>query len=178
MRRNGVGPNENVYAELGSTWWYVMRTPETAAHVIGKLLKYVGENNVVWGTDCLFYGSPQDQIQALRSLEISDEFQERYGYPKLTKEIKAKILEETAPVCTVSSRWSAASSPAASWSRCASRCPVGTRPWGRARRAPRPSSEATMRGGLADSEREPGLDGLGGDRSDTAEQCPELQQLA
>jgi len=60
--------------------------------VIGKLLKYVGQENVVWGTDCLFYGSPQDQIQALRTLTISDEFQERYGYPKLTKEIKAKIL--------------------------------------------------------------------------------------
>ncbi len=92
MRRNGIGPNENVYAELGSTWWYVMREPETAAHVIGKLLKHVGEDNVVWGTDCLFYGSPQDQIQAMRTLEISDEFQERYGYPKLTKELKAKIL--------------------------------------------------------------------------------------
>jgi hypothetical protein len=52
----------------------------------------VGEDNVVWGTDCLFYGSPQDQIQALRSFHISDEFQERYGYPRLTKELKAKIL--------------------------------------------------------------------------------------
>jgi len=92
MREKGIGPNENVYAELGSTWWYIMRSPEQAAHVIGKLLKYVGEDNVVWGTDCLFYGSPQDQIQALRTLTISEEFQERYGYPKLTKEIKAKIL--------------------------------------------------------------------------------------
>lgn len=92
MRANGIGPNENVYAELGSTWWYVMRTPETAAHVIGKLLRYVGEDNVVWGTDCLFYGSPQDQIQALRTLEISAEYQERFGYPKLTDGIKAKIL--------------------------------------------------------------------------------------
>jgi predicted TIM-barrel fold metal-dependent hydrolase len=92
MRENGIGPNENVYAELGSTWWYVMRSPEQAAHVIGKLLKYVGEDNVLWGTDCLFYGSPQDQIQALRTLTISDEFQERYGYPKLTREIRAKIL--------------------------------------------------------------------------------------
>jgi hypothetical protein len=92
MRRNGIGPNENVYAELGSTWWFVMRTPETAAHVIGKLLKYVGEDNVLWGTDCLFYGSPQDQIQALRTLQISNEFQERFGYPELTKETKTKIL--------------------------------------------------------------------------------------
>ena len=92
MRRAGVGPNENVYAELGTTWWNVMRSPDSAAHVLGKLLRYVGEDNVVWGTDCLFYGSPQDQIQALRSFQISGELQERYGYPRLTKEIKAKIL--------------------------------------------------------------------------------------
>jgi predicted TIM-barrel fold metal-dependent hydrolase len=87
-----VGPNENVYAELGSTWWSVMRSPDEAAHVIGKLLKFIGEDNVLWGTDCLFYGSPQDQIQSLRSLEITEEFQERYGYPKLTRKIKDKIL--------------------------------------------------------------------------------------
>ena len=69
-----------------------MRYPVQAAHVLGKLLKYVGEDNVLWGTDCLFYGSPQDQIQALRSFEISEEFQERYGYPQLTRQIKNKIL--------------------------------------------------------------------------------------
>jgi uncharacterized protein len=92
MRRAGVGPNENVYAELGSTWWNVMRDPTQAAHVLGKLLKYVGEDNVLWGTDCLFYGSPQGQIQALRAFRITEAFQERYGYPRLSKEIKAKIL--------------------------------------------------------------------------------------
>jgi len=92
MKRAGIGPNENVYAELGSTWWYVMRTPVLAAHVLGKLLRYVGEDNVVWGTDCLFYGSPQDQIQAMRSFHISAEFQERYGYPELTRKLKEKIL--------------------------------------------------------------------------------------
>ena len=92
MKRAGVGPNENVYAELGSTWWTIMRDPEQAAHVLGKLLKYVGEDNVLWGTDCIFYGSPQDQIQALRAFKIGGEFQERYGYPALTPLRKAKIL--------------------------------------------------------------------------------------
>ncbi|MBA3552239.1 MAG: amidohydrolase family protein, partial [Actinobacteria bacterium] len=92
LRKAGVGPNENVYAELGSTWWNVMRDPTSAAHVLGKLLKYVGEDNVVWGTDCLFYGSPQDQIQAFRAFSITDAFQDRFGYPKLTKEIKRKVL--------------------------------------------------------------------------------------
>jgi len=62
------------------------------AHVLGKLLRYVGEDNVLWGTDCIFYGSPQDQIQAFRAFQISREFQERYGYPALTPRVKAKIL--------------------------------------------------------------------------------------
>ena len=92
IRRSGVGPNENVFAEIGSSWWWLMRYPTQAAHFLGKLLKYVGERNVLWGTDCLFYGSPQPLIQALRTFEISEEFQERYGYPKLTKELKARIL--------------------------------------------------------------------------------------
>jgi uncharacterized protein len=92
MRKHGVGPNENVYAELGSTWWTIMRDPEQAAHVLGKLLRYVGEDNVLWGTDCIFYGSPQDQIQAFRAFQISAEFQERYGYPALTPLVKAKVL--------------------------------------------------------------------------------------
>ena len=69
-----------------------MRTPITAAHVLGKLLKHVGEDNVVWGTDCIFYGSPQDQIQAFRAFHISEEFQDRYGYPALTKAVKRKVL--------------------------------------------------------------------------------------
>jgi len=92
LERAGIGPNENVYAELGSTWWNVMRSPAQAAHVLGKLLKHVGEDNVVWGTDCLFYGSPQPQIQAFRAFEISEELQERYGYPRLTKRLKAMVL--------------------------------------------------------------------------------------
>jgi hypothetical protein len=88
----GVEPNGNVYAELGGTWWFVMRDPTMAAHVLGKLLKHVGEDRVVWGTDSIWFGTPQDQIQALRSFEISEELQERYDYPALTDEIKAKIF--------------------------------------------------------------------------------------
>lgn len=83
---------QNVYAELGSTWRYLMRDPDQAAHVIGKLLKYVGEDRVLWGTDSIWYGSPQDQIMAFRAFQISDEFQETYGYPKITSEIRAKIF--------------------------------------------------------------------------------------
>jgi len=92
LREAGVAPGANVYAELGSTWWNLMRDPTQAAHVLGKLLVAVGPDHVLWGTDSLWYGSPQDQIQAFRAFEISAELQERHGYPALTPELKRKIL--------------------------------------------------------------------------------------
>ncbi len=92
----GLGPGDNVYAELGSTWRSLMTRPDEAAHAIGKLLLAVGEDNVLWGTDSIWYGSPQDQIEAFRAFQITEEFQERFGYPALTPEIKAKILGHTA----------------------------------------------------------------------------------
>ena len=89
---NGVPPNRNVYAELGSTWRGVMGDPDSAAHCLGKLFKYVGEDNVLWGTDSIWYGSPQDQIQAFRTFQIAPELQERYGYPALTPDLRAKVF--------------------------------------------------------------------------------------
>jgi hypothetical protein len=88
----GIERGDNVCAELGSTWRALMGRPDQAAHVLGKLLVHVGEDNILWGTDSIWYGSPQDQIQAFRAFEITPEFQERFGYPALTPEIKAKIL--------------------------------------------------------------------------------------
>jgi hypothetical protein len=89
---NGVAPNANVYAELGSTWRFLMREPDSAAHALGKLFKYCGEANVLWGTDSIWYGSPQDQIQAFRTFQISPELRARYGYPEITRELRAKVF--------------------------------------------------------------------------------------
>jgi predicted TIM-barrel fold metal-dependent hydrolase len=88
----GLSPGSNVYAELGSAWSNVMKDAVAAQHLIGKLLRYIGEDNVVWGTDCILMGSPQSQIEAFRMFTITEEFQEKYGYPELTKEIKKKIF--------------------------------------------------------------------------------------
>ncbi len=89
----GVAPNSNVYAELGSTWRFLsMRNPTSAAHALGKLFKYIGENNVLWGTDSIWYGSPQDQIQAFRTFQIAEELRQKHGYPKMTPELRAKVF--------------------------------------------------------------------------------------
>jgi hypothetical protein len=92
LQKNGVSPGSNVYAELGSTWRFLMRDPEQGAHAMGKLIKHCGEDNVLWGTDSIWYGSPQDQIVAFRTFQISPAFRDRFGYTEITPAVRAKVL--------------------------------------------------------------------------------------
>ncbi|MCU1461356.1 MAG: hypothetical protein JWO37_1431 [Acidimicrobiales bacterium] len=87
-----VPVNSNVWVDLGTVWRQLLRDPTQAAHAVGKLLKRVGEDRVLWGTDAVWYGSPQAQIQAFRAFQISDELQSRYGYPALTATRKQKVF--------------------------------------------------------------------------------------
>jgi len=96
LEDNGVPPNANVWAELGSTWRDVMSDPTQAAHVLGKLLTYVGEDRVLWGTDCIWYGAPQPQIVGFRTFQIDETLREEHGYPELTPELKAKVFGRNA----------------------------------------------------------------------------------
>ena len=90
--KNGIAPGSNVYAELGSTWRLLMRDPDSAAHALGKLFKYCGQKNVLWGTDSIWYGSPQDQIQAFRTFQISQAFRDKFGYPEISKALRADVF--------------------------------------------------------------------------------------
>lgn len=96
LTAHGIPPGANVYAELGSTWRILLRDPSGAAHLLGKLMRAVGTSRILWGTDSIWYGSPQDQIQAFRAFEIAAELTERYGYPELSQEVKADILGRNA----------------------------------------------------------------------------------
>jgi predicted TIM-barrel fold metal-dependent hydrolase len=92
LEENEVPRNANVYAELGSTWRFAMRDPDSAAHIIGKLVKHVGEENLLYGSDCIWYGSPQDQIQAFRTFQISEELREKHGDAPMTPRLRARIF--------------------------------------------------------------------------------------
>ncbi len=89
---HGIGRGGNVYAELGSTWFLVLRRPVEAAHVLGKLLAHFGPERILWGTDSTWYGSPQPLIDAFRAFTIPERMQAEFGYPPLTDAAKARIL--------------------------------------------------------------------------------------
>jgi hypothetical protein len=92
LDRHGVAPNENVWVDLGTLWRQLLTMPDQAAHALGKLLSRVGQHRVMWGTDAIWYGSPQPQIMAMRAFQITTEFQDVYKYPALTDDVKAGIF--------------------------------------------------------------------------------------
>ena len=65
---------------------------------MAKLLRYVGEERVLWGTDSIWYRSPQEQIQAFRTFQIAEELQERHQYPALTAALKTRVFGLNAAV--------------------------------------------------------------------------------
>lgn len=83
----------NVNVEIGSFFNVLaIADPIMCQHGIGKNVKYYGADRVIWGTDCLWWGSPQWCIDAFKRFQIGDELCEKFGYKKLTKEDKAKIF--------------------------------------------------------------------------------------
>ena len=80
-----VAPFRNCYAEIGTTWASsVVTFPTVAAHIMGQLMKFMGPDRIVFGSDSVWYGSPQWQIDALWRFQIPEEMRKKYGYPELT----------------------------------------------------------------------------------------------
>src|SRR5207302_5427292 len=78
--------------------------------LVGRLLKFMGEDRSWFGSDAVWYGSPRWQIEALWRFQIPEAMRRRYGYPELTPRVKRKILGLNSarlydlPVGTVGSR--------------------------------------------------------------------------
>ncbi len=88
-----VRPFRNCYAEIGTTWASSIVTfPTVAAHILGQLMKFLGPDRIVFGSDSVWYGSPQWQIDALWRFQIPEDLRKQYGYPELTPDAKRKIL--------------------------------------------------------------------------------------
>jgi predicted TIM-barrel fold metal-dependent hydrolase len=71
----------NVYGDLGQIFAQsTVAEPRLCAAMMGILVKGLGADHVVWGTDAVWTGSPQWQIEALRRLEIPEDMQRMHGF--------------------------------------------------------------------------------------------------
>jgi len=74
----------NVYGDLGQLFaWTSVAEPRLSAALMGILLKGLGSDRVVWGSDAVWTGAPQWQIEGLRRLEIPEDMQKKYGFSPL-----------------------------------------------------------------------------------------------
>ena len=74
----------NVYGDLGQLFaWTTVAEPRLAAALMGMLVKGLGSDHVLWGTDAVWTGAPQWQIEGLRRLEIPEDMQKNYGFQPL-----------------------------------------------------------------------------------------------
>jgi uncharacterized protein len=84
---------KNVYFELGSTFNMTSAAnPIVCQHMLGQMMQVAGADHILWGTDSIWNGSPQGQIERLRRLKMPDELRKKHGYPDLTDEVKNQIL--------------------------------------------------------------------------------------
>jgi predicted TIM-barrel fold metal-dependent hydrolase len=84
---------KNIYMELGSTFALMVSTsPLLATHVLGMIIDAFGADHVLWGTDSIWWGLPQWQIEAFRRLEMPDELTKRFGWKPLTDDVKRGIF--------------------------------------------------------------------------------------
>jgi predicted TIM-barrel fold metal-dependent hydrolase len=83
----------NIYMELGSTFGQLVTTNPTAcAHLLGQVIEAFGADHVLWGTDSIWYGTPQWQIEAFRRFEIPEALIARHHYVPLTGAVKEQIF--------------------------------------------------------------------------------------
>ena len=83
----------NIYMELGSTFGQLVTTHPTAcAHLLGQVIGAFGADHVLWGTDSIWYGTPQWQIEAFRRFTIPEALGEKYGYAPLSRTVKEQIF--------------------------------------------------------------------------------------
>ena len=79
--RSGV---RNIYADVGTSFAIsAVSNPRFCAAMMGILVKGLGHDHVFWGTDSVWYGSPQWQIEAFRRLEIPEDMQKKHGFAAL-----------------------------------------------------------------------------------------------
>jgi predicted TIM-barrel fold metal-dependent hydrolase len=84
---------KNIYMEIGSTFAQLVTThPLVCAHFFGQILAAFDVEHVLWGTDSIWYGTPQWQIEAFRRFQIPGALIEKHHYQPLTRDIKARIF--------------------------------------------------------------------------------------
>lgn len=84
----------NLYAELGAIFAssVISGDIDETGHLLGKLVNAFGPERILWGTDSIWYGTPQWQIDALKTFQMPSRLRDEFGYQEITQDIKSRIF--------------------------------------------------------------------------------------
>lgn len=66
--------------------------PYDCLHALGKALMLVGPDRLLWGTESFLATAVQPWVDLFANIQIPEELQDKYGYPPITDEARAKIF--------------------------------------------------------------------------------------
>jgi uncharacterized protein len=84
----------NVVLVLSGTMHLPLIAPWEFNNYMGRLLRDVGSDRLLWGSEAPLLGNPQPMIEWFWKMQIEPELQSRFGYPQITEEDKRNILGE------------------------------------------------------------------------------------
>lgn len=82
----------NVVLVLSGTMHLPFIAPWEFKTYLGRLLRDVGSDRLLWGSEAPLTGNPRPAIEWFWNMRIDEELQERYGYPQITEHDKRRIL--------------------------------------------------------------------------------------
>ncbi|PFG56916.1 hypothetical protein ATK36_0452 [Amycolatopsis sulphurea] len=86
--------NQNVWLAL-SAWINIYPImPREALKRLGKALMYVGPDRLLWGSEAFVWPNVQGYIDLFAELDMPQNLQEDYGFPRITRDAKRKIFGE------------------------------------------------------------------------------------
>ncbi len=83
--------HENLIISLSGIAGWLARAPWKGYHLVGEALMWAGPDKIVLGLD-LPFDDLKRIVDYFRNFQIPEELREKYAYPEITDEIRAKIL--------------------------------------------------------------------------------------
>ena len=86
-----AGKHRNLHLSMSGIVGWFARAPYKGYHMIGEALQWVGPDKILMGLDLSYDHIPRI-VDWVRNLEMPEELQQKWGYPAITDDIRAKML--------------------------------------------------------------------------------------
>lgn len=82
----------NVVLVLSGTMHLPFIAPWDFKTYLGRLLRDVGSDRLLWGSEAPLSGNPRPAIEWFWNMQIDEELQDRHGFPQITETDKRRVL--------------------------------------------------------------------------------------